>query len=165
MIIHNEVELGQLIGKVIRFSRRIVNSETYAEPMMKARVKSVQYNIYNDKEITLTDGVHKITVNYAEFDEYNKQFEQSNYYGKAGCPCLTAREAGYYNVVEDIYFGLDVPMEIMEDDFIAFVEDCKTYAIDTGVINQLQPFGLSKEALNVVVSLMEAAYRRGGEHV
>ena len=52
-------------------------------------------------------------------------------------------------------------MEVAEDDFIHFVETCRKYPIDMVTINQLKPFGLSKEALTVVHLLIDAAYQLG----
>jgi hypothetical protein len=87
--------IRDLIGRQIVFKDAIHDHEVYTEPHMKATVVSVAKQ---------DEDLFKITVNYSLFEEHNKTFESSNYYDKNGTPRLTAREAGFYNVCETIYF-------------------------------------------------------------
>jgi hypothetical protein len=89
------VNVQSLVGRVIEFKKGIEGHEVYAEPGMKGLVTEVR---------KFDDDVFKVTVYYAPFEDHNKNFEKANYYDKHGSPTLTAREAGFYSVKEDIHF-------------------------------------------------------------
>jgi hypothetical protein len=95
--------MQHLFGKVVTFTPKIEDMESYAESGMRARVVSIdtQDTHSSDKH----DHVYKIMFDFSEFDEFNRRFESSNYYDKNGSPTLTAREAGYYKEQDKIYFG------------------------------------------------------------
>ena len=95
--------MKNLIGQVIQFTKNIEDFEVYAENGMRARIVNVIEDVHHDNDHE--NQVHKIVVDYTEFDEFNKQFESSNYWDKNGQACLTAREAGFYKEVETLYFG------------------------------------------------------------
>lgn len=78
----------------IEFGKGIEELESYAEPKMRAHLIAVELQ---------RDDIAVLKVDYSAFDEYNKAFEQANYYDRNGNPTLTAREAGHYTVQEDLY--------------------------------------------------------------
>ncbi len=78
---------------VIEFKKQIFE-DGYAMPGMLARVVKVT----NDD-----DNLYRIYVNYSEFEEHNKAYEEANYYDDKMNPCLTARGAGWYNIEEFYY--------------------------------------------------------------
>ena len=78
----------------VEFGPGIEDFECYAEPKMRAHLVAVDFH---------QDDVVLLKFEYSEFDEYNKAFESANYFDKNGEPTLTAREAGYYSIKEDIY--------------------------------------------------------------
>jgi len=89
----------QLVGATICFTEGILDLEAYPEPGMHATIKSVGPP---DSE-----GVVCIIVDYSQFDEVNKTFETANYWDGKGNACLDAREAGFYEKVEKLYFMAD----------------------------------------------------------
>lgn len=91
------------VGTVIQFKKGINEMECCIDPGMKGRVVSVRL-IHQDTD----DSYVIMKVNLEEFAEYNKLYEQSNYYNKYGEPVLTAREAGFYEEVETIYLDIDL---------------------------------------------------------
>lgn len=107
-------DLANLKGKVIEFTKKIEDWECYAEQYMRARVVGYRYNAHNDT--APEDQVHELHFDYAEFDDYNQKFEQSNYYDKYGKPRLTAREANYYKPQEWIYFGNELPLTLVQQE-------------------------------------------------
>jgi len=90
--------VGSGLRPVVTFKDGIAEKESYPEAGMRARLLSVSNQ---------SDGILKIKFSYAEFDEFNKQFESANYYGQDQLPNKTARETGYYHVEEAIYFDGD----------------------------------------------------------
>lgn len=84
------------VHPVITFNEGINELEVYPQPGMQGRVIGAESEGEGDDTVLLM-------IDYTEFEEYNKQFEISNYYDKNGSACLTAREAGCYDVVEGIY--------------------------------------------------------------
>lgn len=95
--------MQELIGKVIQFTDKIEYVEAYPEIGMRARIISVKEQDTDCDD--LEEHLYAITFDYSEFDEYNKAFEKSNYYDRNGNACLTARQANFYKVTEQIYFG------------------------------------------------------------
>lgn len=94
-------ELAQLVSDgsqpVVTFKPPILEQEGYLEAGMRGRLVAVSNE---------PDGIVKFRVDLAEFDDFNRAFESANYFDKAGVPCLTAREAGYYkDAKESIYAG------------------------------------------------------------
>lgn len=94
--------MKQFIGKNIQFKEAITEIDAYPEPGMRARIVSIEpVEVKNDPAYD----VYKIIFDYSEFDDFNTNFESSNYYDKRGQACLTARQAGFYNQVDTVYFG------------------------------------------------------------
>lgn len=98
-------ELAKLIENgakpVVQFGPDVGDKESYADTGMRARAISVQKD----------DGEIHVTFDFAEFDDFNLPFEQSNYFDKAGKPVLTAREAGFYKPQDSLYFDQDENVE------------------------------------------------------
>lgn len=76
----------------------VINSEIYEdnflEPNMRARLVNMELD-----EKTVTGGredlTYKFTLDFSEFNTFNKPLAQANYFDKNGNPCLTAEEAGH----------------------------------------------------------------------
>lgn len=90
------VDYTAFIGQDIEFNKKVEDLEAYPEKGMRATVLSCDVSREDEDLI-------KVTVSYAKFDEYNKQFESSNYYDKDGNPVLNARQAGVYKETETLY--------------------------------------------------------------
>lgn len=83
----------------IEFGKGIEETESYAEPHMRAKV----LHVGNREEHSVA-----LMFDFSPFDEYNKAFETANYRDKAtGRHDKTAREVGYYKPQDTIYFGYD----------------------------------------------------------
>lgn len=94
--------MKSLIGAHIEFTNRIEEAEGYAEGKMRATIS----NIYQDKKgETPEDDVWVIDFNFTEYDDFNRQFESSNYYDSRGIPNKTAREKGFYKTLDRYHFG------------------------------------------------------------
>ena len=94
--------LNALVGKDVQFTKKIEDTEWYAEDKMRGTITSVHV-----QDSDPLDPVIKFGVSFAKFDEYNKRFESSNYYDNSGNPCLTARESNFYEVEDSVYLGRD----------------------------------------------------------
>jgi hypothetical protein len=94
--------LTEYVNKIVTFTKRAEDLEAYPEEGMRARIVSIRGDGIHKDDIE--DHIYIVTVDYSEFDEFNKTFESSDYYDKNGSPCLTARQAGFYTVQEDLYF-------------------------------------------------------------
>ena len=79
---------------IVTFNAQIEQCEAYAEAGMKARIIGGRQN---ETDVLVFD------LDYSEFDVHNQALERATYYDKAQVPCLTAREAGFYKPVEDVY--------------------------------------------------------------
>lgn len=104
--------LANLKDKVIEFTKRIEDWECYADPHMRARVTGYRYNPDGDTDPDQI--IHEVFFDFSEFAEYNKRYEQNNYWDKNGNPTLTAREAGCYTLKESIWFGEKLPIVEVE---------------------------------------------------
>lgn len=80
----------------VEFGPRIEDAESYPEPGMRAM--ALRYTQDSDPEVC------RVEFDFSAFDEHNKALESANYYDKKGVPCLTARQAGSYKPVADVYF-------------------------------------------------------------
>lgn len=78
----------------IELGAGVVELEAYAEPKMRAHLVAVELQ---------RDDIAVLKVDYSAFEDFNKTFEQANYYDAQGNPTLTAREAGQYEPKEDLY--------------------------------------------------------------
>lgn len=96
-------DINTLIGQDIEFLDDIENCEGYAEIGMRGTIKNIRGDIHNLNDAPAEEQVWIITVDYVRFEDYNLVLEKPNYYDKHGSPCLTAREAGQYNVTEEFY--------------------------------------------------------------
>ena len=92
------------IDSVITFKKGCEDLESYCEAGMKAKIIGITIVRAEKNE---SDLVYKVKLDYSQFDDYNKSFETSNYYDKSGVSCMTAREAGFYNVQDTLYLGSD----------------------------------------------------------
>lgn len=115
------VEYTHLIKKIVEFTPRIEEMEAYAETGIRARILSITAEGTSRKE--LDEHIYIIKFDYSEFDEFNTRYETANYYDKNGVPCLTARQSGFYNPQEKIYFG--TPLKWPFEDYFNVV-DSKT---------------------------------------
>lgn len=93
---------------VVLFNKRIEDQEGYLEKGMRGRIIGIE------KE---DNDTFSFKVDFQEFEDFNKQFESSNYYDEKGNPTLTAREAGYYKPQDTVWadIGYEVPWEVEED--------------------------------------------------
>jgi hypothetical protein len=78
----------------IELGAGVLELEAYAEPKMRAHLVAVDLQ---------RDDIAVLKVDYSAFEDFNKVFEQANYYDGQGNPTLTAREAGQYEPQEDLY--------------------------------------------------------------
>jgi hypothetical protein len=83
------------VNLTVTCKKPIEDNESYAEGGMRAVL--VQGNLDNAE-------VAKITFDFSQFDEYNRQFEAANYFDDKGHATLTAREKGVYKEREVYYF-------------------------------------------------------------
>lgn len=102
----------------VEFGKRVLDLESYVEPGMRAVLTRFRFD--SDPDVCV------LTVDYTPFDEFNKKFEQPNYYDKHGDPCLTAREAGQYSTTEDLFFMANDPL-----DGLLQLQESKTVALYT----------------------------------
>lgn len=105
-------ELAQMVSggsrMVVTFLSPVLDKEAYLEPGMRGRLAGIS---------DLNGEIFKLQVDLSEFDEFNKQFESSNYFDKNGHACLTARQVGYYkSPKEQIYIGYDEEIDFIEID-------------------------------------------------
>ena len=92
------------LNSIITFKKGCEDLESYCEAGMKAKITGIVLERMEEKEADL---VYKITLDYSQFDDYNKNFETANYYDNNGNPTLTAREAGFYHIQDTLYLGSD----------------------------------------------------------
>lgn len=96
-------EAREIIGKVVIFNDNVKFDEVNsADPKWQARVTAVSPD--SDKDFC------KVTVDYSEFEEQNKQFAVANYYGNGKTPSLTCFESGDYEVSETYYIDFNRPV-------------------------------------------------------
>jgi hypothetical protein len=96
-------DYSEYIGKLVEFSDGIKFMETYSEPKMRAKIIDMFDD--TDDHPNKEDVVVRITFDYTDFDEYNKEFDRYNYYDQEDVPRLNARQAGFYKPVDKNYFG------------------------------------------------------------
>ena len=79
---------------IVRFTPRIEEYlETYFDRGMKARVISIREE---DKYAEEEGGImYEVAFDFSEFDEFNKPYEQANYWDGHGEASLTASESGW----------------------------------------------------------------------
>lgn len=82
---------------VVRFKPEIENMETCLEVGMLAQLTGVK---------DTGDGCVELVFNQKAFTGHNRQFERSDYFDKNGRPVLTAREAGQYSDIEQVWSDL-----------------------------------------------------------
>jgi hypothetical protein len=97
------MNLSGYVGKEFVFQKGIEEFEVYAEPGMKARIINVR--AYDLSDENPKDHVYVIQFDFGEFEDFNAQYEQYNYYDNRGVPCLNARQAGFYEKVDEVYFS------------------------------------------------------------
>jgi hypothetical protein len=83
-----------ILGSTIVFASEIEEGEGYAEAGMRARVLSV-----TERE----EDLWVMKVDFAPFEDFNRQFESSNFYDMTGAACLSARDKGLYTGEDEIF--------------------------------------------------------------
>jgi hypothetical protein len=103
MLPNTFTELAQIIRSGVVFQvqmKKLIEScDSYPEENMRATIAG--------EVIDTEDNFFRILFDYTAYDEYNKAFESSNYYDKNGKACLTARQSGYYQIKETLWFRGD----------------------------------------------------------
>lgn len=89
------------IHPVVTFSKAVNETEGYLEAGMRGRIVSVRDD---------GDEVQEFKVDLSEFDAVNRLYESATYYDKNQRPCLTAREAGFYEPQISLWLMLDQPV-------------------------------------------------------
>lgn len=138
-------ELDRMINDgvrpVVTGQKKIEHLENYMEPGMRARIVG---------SVLLHDDVVKLKLDFTEFDEYNKQFETSNYYDKDGAAVLTAREAGHYSLTMDCYVMSSDDMEeylsVTEAKSLALLNYYKTSGFEGTYVDWLESQVIDLEA-------------------
>ncbi len=87
------VPASWIVGRCVVLKDRIVNCRSYARPGMRARVRKVRLSSEGGNRI--------VTLDFGEFDTHNRALETSDWQDRQRVICLTAREAGEYQEVED----------------------------------------------------------------
>lgn len=101
-----------LVGKKIRFTKAIDDWEMYAEEGMYAIVTKWYFDDSHEEP------VHRVWVDFSDFETENHRRQNANYYDNKGKPTLTAVEAGYYKPIDDIYIDKlvsQIPFEIVKE--------------------------------------------------
>lgn len=88
------LEQGKQLAVICK--KRVEDLEGYAECHMRAILSALTVQRHDDD-------VAAVTLDFEQFDDFNKKFESRNYFDKQGNPTLTAREKGEYEVREDYY--------------------------------------------------------------
>ncbi|PTH79108.1 hypothetical protein [Aeromonas veronii] len=124
MLFSELISIQSLVGKGVEFNAGIEDQEGYAENGMRATIMSVKKG-GDDGDLCV------IEFDFTQFDEYNKQFESSNYYDKKGNnkACLTAREAGYYKLHEKYYLYAGTNWDGDTDEVFSFLCDMNDIAL------------------------------------
>jgi hypothetical protein len=86
------------MGIDVEFTNRIEDYESCADRKMRARIVGIM--VANEDCI-------KINFSYKPWEDYNRQYEQHNYYDKQGEARLSAREANVYHSTEWVHFEID----------------------------------------------------------
>lgn len=94
--------MQHLVGKQVQFTSKIEDLECYPEEGMRATIKSIYAS--DTRSDDPSEHIYDIKFDFTEFDKFNKAYETANYFGMDRIPNKTAREAGYYNTIEEIYF-------------------------------------------------------------
>ena len=76
---------------VVEFNKGIDEIEGYFERGMKAKIERISLNSYTETEYDF-----RVSFDFSEFEEYNKQFATANYYDDNGVGCLYAWETIFY---------------------------------------------------------------------
>ena len=92
---------NKLVGATIRFKDAILEIEGYPQPGMCAEIVGVRDHSHFDV----------VEADYSKFDYYNRDFESSNYCDTSGKPCLTARQAEQYDILDELRFGKNDPAD------------------------------------------------------
>ena len=93
-----------LVGRCVTLKSPVAKCQSYGRPGMRARVLKVRRSSEG--------GNHIVTLDFDEFEVHNKTLETSDWQDADRVVCLTAREAGQYQGVEDYVFSSN---EMLED--------------------------------------------------
>jgi hypothetical protein len=104
-----------LIGKDVEFLDLITElDDVYTETGMRATVTG-----FKTFDAGTEDEYYRIDVTYEKFDDFNKDFEKSDWYFKDGSEGQgTARETGWYEVEDNLYImaaNLDRSIKVLDD--------------------------------------------------
>jgi hypothetical protein len=113
------IEMQYLVGKIVQFTAKIEDIEAYPESGMRARILYIHEQFTDNEDPR--EHLYRIVFDYSEFDDFNRQFESSNYYDKDGVARLNAREAKQYQMQETIYFGS--PTLFPFEDYFVFLNE------------------------------------------
>lgn len=93
-------QIDEFRGLDIEFKKEAEDFEGYTEEHIRGTIVNA-YKKYGDTIV--------LVVSFEKFDEDNRQHETANYYGPNGST-LTARQAGYYKVQEEIYIAEELEL-------------------------------------------------------
>lgn len=101
-------DLNTLVGKVIVFNEFVEHGEYDYDTGMKCRVISADHDMNGDYH-NGTGGTFKLTVDFSEFEEFNKSLMKPTYYDENHKPTLTWAESKYYpkNCQTHDYYSYD----------------------------------------------------------
>lgn len=128
-----------LEGKIIQFGPKSEELEDYCEDKIRAKVLEVKKNC---------EKVFKIKVDYGMFSDYNMNHETYNYYNKTLGPFLSARQAGFYKEIDEIY--LPHPEDI---DWSRYF-----HLIDQNTNNIITAYNLSKKEGQSYIEWLEEQF-------
>jgi len=120
------MNLEILRNKTIRFTNLVKEHEIDFDAGMMGQIVSVTSD---------SDDVIRLLVDFSNYVEYNKGFEQANYYDEKGEPTLKWSETKGYpkNFRETIYLEADTdrfppPFEIVEKSVLDFIRSWPQHA-------------------------------------
>lgn len=96
MSAHARLATRPWIGQVVRFTDGVLEDETVFEPGMLGCI--VQAEIMHD------DDVWMLSIETRPFDCINDPLMPQTYYDANGVPCLTARDAGFWDRAHQTYY-------------------------------------------------------------
>lgn len=106
------MNVNELIGKVIEFAGKVTETDYDFDPKQRAKIIAVQDT--NDNFGTL-----KLTLDFKEFAEYNKQFANHDYFDKDQKATLAWHETSFYP--KDFRYNFFADRKQIENDTIEFV--------------------------------------------
>lgn len=95
-------------------------SDSFLEENMLARLRSIAVDENQE-------GVYSLTLDFSEYEDFNRQFAIPNYFNEANEPILTAEQAGFMpaSKTEVIYYyneDGELPITMLEESSLGLVE-------------------------------------------